>query len=88
MKLDYELTIIFPVLNEKKNLEVLIPQFYKLLLEHINDFEILVVDDNSSDGTKELIEDFQRSHTKLTYLLRSKNKSLPLSFMKGSVRKI
>lgn len=84
MKLDYELTIIFPVLNEKKNLEVLIPQFYKSLLEHVTDFEILVVDDNSSDGTKELVEDFQRSHTKLTYLLRSKNKSLPLSIYEGA----
>lgn len=84
MKLDYDLTLIFPVLNEKKNLEVLIPQFYEALSNKMTDFEILVVDDNSDDGTKEHIENLQKIYTNLTYLLRIENNSLPMSIYEGT----
>ena len=33
MSKSYSLSLIFPTLNERKNLEILVPQFYKLLEE-------------------------------------------------------
>ena len=53
MKSEIKVSIILPTLNEKKNLEILIPSIVKEFDElTIQDYEILVVDDNSTDGTK------------------------------------
>src|SRR3989344_7792729 len=49
-----ELSVVLPTYNEAKNLETLIP----LVEEIFKDLrvEIIVVDDNSKDGTKEFLE--------------------------------
>ena len=51
MNESYSLSIIFPVLNERKNLEKLIPEFNSYLSETIKNFEFIIVDDNSTDNT-------------------------------------
>ena len=84
MEKEYNLTIIFPVLNEKKNLEILIPQFSDELSKCVDNFEILVVDDNSNDGTHLLIDKLQSNNNHLSYFLRTKSKSLPMSIYEGS----
>lgn len=58
--------IIIPVLKEKQNLVKLIPDIFKIM----PDVSILIVDDNSLDGTKELIQALQLEFPKLFYLLR------------------
>ena len=47
------LSIIIPTYNEKKNLKILIPKIYSKI--KIKKFEILIVDDDSKDGTKQLL---------------------------------
>ena len=52
MKSEIKVSIILPTLNEKKNLEILIPSIIGEFNElQIRDYEILVIDDNSTDGT-------------------------------------
>jgi len=52
-----KVTIIVPVLNEKENLELLLPELYKVILNNSQyEFEVLVVDDGSSDGTLDLLK--------------------------------
>lgn len=78
------LTLILPTLNEKANLEVLIPEFNSLLSKYFGDnFEILVIDDNSEDGTFEFIETLQSKFLNLEIILRSNKKSLPMSIFEG-----
>lgn len=49
---DYSKSIvIIPTLNEKENLKELIPQIFGLM----PDISVLIVDDNSKDGTRELV---------------------------------
>ena len=79
----YNLSLIFPVLNERKNLEILIPQFYKFLIQNINDFELIIVDDNSTDGTREYVESLKIELKKIVYINRQENNSLPLSILEG-----
>jgi len=79
-----ELSIIFPVLNEKENLEILIPEYLNLLVSlNLDNFELIIVDDNSTDGTKELISDIRKQVPNLIYLCRDSKKSLPMSIFEG-----
>lgn len=47
-----EVSVILPTLNERKNLEFLLPK----ILSHKMDLEVVVVDDASQDGTPEYAE--------------------------------
>jgi dolichol-phosphate mannosyltransferase len=61
--------ILIPTLNEKENLEKLIPAVFGLM----PDISILVVDDNSSDGTQELAEKLKQKYGNLFILTRTSN---------------
>ena len=61
--------ILIPTLNEKENLEKLIPAIFGL----IPDISVLVVDDNSNDGTKELVEGLRQNYNNLFILKRLKD---------------
>ena len=47
-------TIVIPVYNEAKNLVILIPKIYEILKNM--KFEVIIVDDNSNDGTSEVLK--------------------------------
>jgi dolichol-phosphate mannosyltransferase len=48
-----DLSVIIPVVNERDNLMVLIPRMRALMAREGANFEIIVIDGNSSDGTRE-----------------------------------
>ncbi|HEY4475073.1 MAG TPA: polyprenol monophosphomannose synthase [Candidatus Paceibacterota bacterium] len=64
----FQSIILIPTLNEKENLKNLIPGIFGLML----DTSVLVVDDNSSDGTQELVRGMQANFKHL-FLLERKN---------------
>ncbi|OGN01609.1 MAG: hypothetical protein A3I26_00285 [Candidatus Yanofskybacteria bacterium RIFCSPLOWO2_02_FULL_43_10] len=66
---DYSQSIVLiPTLNERENLKDLIPSIFGLMPE----ISVLVVDDNSSDGTRELVG-FMKTGFKNLFLLERKN---------------
>ena len=65
------LTILIPAFNEKQN-------FNKFILKLKKDFNILVIDDCSSDGTSKFLE-----KKKIKYLRNKKNLGYELSLIKG-----
>ena len=48
-----DISVILPVINERENLDILIPRLKSLLKNARLDGEIVVVDGGSSDGTCE-----------------------------------
>jgi dolichol-phosphate mannosyltransferase len=52
-----DLSIILPVVNERDNLRVLIPRMCALMERERLDFEIVVIDGASTDGTREAATD-------------------------------
>ena len=85
------LSIIIPTYNEKKNLRILIPKIYSKI--KIKKFEILIVDDDSKDGTKQLLNKMLLLFKNLKYLSRKTkprdlSKSCVLGFNKSKYNNI
>jgi len=79
-----EISIILPVLNEEENLKFLIPDLSEILSKLVGEnFEIIVIDDQSIDNTKTLVKDFVSSGYNIAYKLRNGVKSLPQSIFEG-----
>lgn len=77
-----KLSIIIPTLNEKENLKVLIPQLDKIVKPIQKDFEILIIDDNSQDGTATLLEGYKKKY-KVRLIVRKNEKGLSGAVIEG-----
>ena len=85
------LSIIIPTYNEKQNLKILIPKIYSKI--KIKKFEILIIDDDSKDGTKQLLNKMLLLFKNLKYLSRKTkprdlSKSCVLGFNKSKYNNI
>ena len=78
------LSVILPVLNERDNLAELIPELRQVLSQQVADFEILVVDDSSTDGTEALLAELSGVDRRIRHVGRTgKAPSLPKSISEG-----
>lgn len=79
-----KLSILLPTLNEANNLKKLIPEIISEL-SHIDkkSYEILVVDDSSTDNTQEIMNSLSAKYENIKLLKRTKKRSLPLSIYDG-----
>ena len=77
-------SVILPTLNENGHIIKLIKEISQIFELNKKDFEIIVVDDNSNDGTFETVKDFQKNNTFLKTILReNKKKNLAFSINEG-----
>lgn len=60
-----ELTVFLPALNEEKNLPTLIGDCDRFLKRNLEDYEIVVIDDGSTDGTAAVINRLQKKYKNL-----------------------
>ena len=63
-----KLSVIVPAKNEADNLNICIPEICKELTHHSIDFEILVIDDGSTDNTLDVIKEINQSFFSVKYL--------------------
>lgn len=72
--------IIIPTFNEKENIENIIKKVFSLEKE----FNILIVDDNSIDGTANIVKKLQKTYPKKLYIEeRSKKLGLGTAYIHG-----
>lgn len=74
-----QIGIVIPTYNEAENLSRLIPTLFALPL----DISVLVVDDDSPDGTGRIADDLARSNPKLAVLHRSEKIDLASAYVQG-----
>lgn len=74
-------SVILPTFNEKDNIEEMIGQ----LVRHLKDynFEIIVSDDNSPDGTWGIVERLSEKDARVKIIRRFSNKGVAPSIMDG-----
>jgi dolichol-phosphate mannosyltransferase len=73
--------IISPTLNEKENIQIL---FNKLTAINI-EFDLLFIDDNSSDGSQEIIKDLAKKNRNVNYIFRSKKMGIGSAHKDGLI---
>ncbi len=75
------LSVILPTYNEAENLPILLERLQKVL--HDLDYEIIVVDDNSPDGTWEIAEDFAARSNRIRSIRRIDDRGLSSAVIAG-----
>lgn len=76
------LSIIIPTLNESKNIKILARRIKKAMNNHKIDYELIVVDDNSSDKTFEVAKKLEKKYN-IKAFKRIKDKGLSSAVVFG-----
>ena len=74
------ISIIMPTYNEAGNIKELILRVEKELKK---DFEIIVVDDDSEDGTGKIVSDLKKDNKYLRLITRKRERGLPSAIKRG-----
>ena len=76
------ISVVVPVLNEEGNLKLLIYRLLDVLKKHTDRYEIILVDDHSTDKSKQIIADFAKTNP-VRYFLKKGKIGKAQSLMEG-----
>jgi len=81
----FNLSIIIPIFEESRNVEKLVNEITNnIRIDNIDNYEILFVDDNSNDGTEEILSRLSKNNNKVKCVIRKeKTKDLSKSCILG-----
>lgn len=77
-----KIVIVLPTYNEKDNIRSIIDEIFHETANLSHDLHVLVVDDNSPDGTGKIVEDIITSNPKV-HLLRGEKQGLGSAYIRG-----
>ncbi|MHC1635290.1 MAG: polyprenol monophosphomannose synthase [Candidatus Methanospirareceae archaeon] len=77
------LAVVIPTYNERENIKVLIPRINEVFEENGLRGEIIVVDDNSPDGTAEAVEELRKVYKNVNLVRRGGKRGLGLAYITG-----
>jgi len=78
-----KLTLVIPTYNEKENLRSLISKLLEQFKKNNIDGEIIIVDDNSPDGTGKIAEQIKKKQKNLKVIHREGKKGLSSAVLEG-----
>ncbi len=81
-----QLSVIIPAYNEEKRLPTTLESVHKFLTDSERSFEIIVVDDGSSDGTKDVVNAFAGEHCGIRLITHRPNQGKGYSVRAGMLK--
>ena len=78
-----KISIVIPTYNEAKNIEGLIKDILIVSSNHKIKTNIIVVDDNSPDGTSEVVKKFKENNPQVILIQRKGKLGLGTAYIKG-----
>lgn len=78
-----EISVVFPAYNEEATLTETLDRALEALDELFEDFEVIVVDDASTDRTAALLEDYAHGHAQVKVLRNERNAGAGSSMLRG-----
>lgn len=76
-------SVVYPAFNEADNIELTIARSIEALRGRFDRFEIIIVNDGSSDATGALAEDLARRHAEIVVLHNERNLGLAPTLLRG-----
>lgn len=78
-----KITVIIPTYNEKENLPILVESIFDVFEENLLRGEIIIVDDNSPDGTGRIADDLSLQNNRIMVIHRKGKEGLSSAVMEG-----
>ncbi len=78
-----ERTVIIPTLNEEHNIEKIIRSIYSSL--GVDGTSVIIVDDNSTDRTHEIVRDLMKKYQGLRLIIRTDERGLATAVRRGAL---
>lgn len=78
-----ELSVFLPTFNEEENIKEVILKTKKVLENVARKWEIIVVNDGSTDGTSGVVKDLEKNNQKIRLISHNKNRGYGASFKSG-----
>lgn len=78
-----EISVVVPVFNEEENLPLLIPKLVKVLNDLGKSYEMIFVDDGSTDRSLTILKEMASHHSLLRVLRFKKNQGLSTALVAG-----
>ncbi len=73
-----KIVICLPTYNERENVALIIPEIFSVVPEHTH---VLVVDDNSPDGTAEVVRELMKQYPRLDLYSRARKEGLGRAYV-------
>jgi glycosyltransferase involved in cell wall biosynthesis len=81
--LDQKLSLVLPAYNEAENIEAVVSRSLAVLIPLVREFEIIVVDDGSADGTAEITERLASQHEDVHVVHHDQNRGYGAALRSG-----
>ena len=83
MKNPLSLSVVLPAYNEAKNIKRTVTEAVSYAERSFNDYEVIVVNDGSTDGTGEIVEELTLTNPKIILVHHAKNSGYGAALRSG-----
>lgn len=82
-----EISVVVPAFNEEVNIGITITKIVSFLNEYENAYEILIVNDGSTDSTQKIVEEIQKDNSKI-HLINNPHKGKGFAVRTGVLKAV
>ncbi len=83
MKNPISLSVVLPAYNEAKNIKKTVTEAVSYVESNFNDYEVIVVNDGSTDGTGEIVEELTLTNPRIILVNHEKNSGYGAALRSG-----